>query len=185
MSLPQQVIEQLGKEPEASQGWATGAVLFAGGVFLLVAIMYGGIKFAYEPYVSNQILQAKNKIANVDQSVSVNDEQQIVDFYSQIANLNAALTKHVYVSTFLAWFEKNTEANVYYQSLDFSSGNRVGLKGVAKTEADVNQQIAIFEASPHVTSAVVSNVSPLQGGGGFEFDVTLTMDQSVFSSSMP
>jgi hypothetical protein len=185
MPLPQQVIEQLGREPETSQGWATGAVLFAGGVFLLVAVMYGGIKFAYEPYVNNQILQAKNKIANVDQSVSVNDEQQIVDFYSQIANLNTALTKHVYVSTFFGWLEKNTEANVYYQNLDLSSGDRVGIKGIAKTEADVNQQIAIFEASPQVTSVVISNVSTAQGGAGFEFDGTLIMDQSAFSSTIP
>ena len=82
MPLPQQVIEQLGKETETSQGWATGTILFCGGVLLLVAAMYCGMKFAYEPYVNNQIKQAQNQIATAGNTVSVSDEQQIINFYS-------------------------------------------------------------------------------------------------------
>jgi Tfp pilus assembly protein PilN len=185
MPLPQQVIEQLGREPETSQGWATGTILFSGGIFLFVVILYCGIKFGYEPYVNSQVTQATNQIATASQSVSVSDEQQIVDFYSQSANLSTALANHVYVSTFLGWLEKNTEANVYYQSLDLSSGNRVSLRGIATTEADINQQIAIFEASSNVTSVVISNISAGQAGTGLEFDAMLTMAPSAFSSTLP
>jgi len=77
----------------------------------------------------------------------VTEERQIVSFYSQIANLKAALANHVYASQFLVWLQNNTEANVYYQNLALSSGSRVTLKGIAKTEADVNQQIAVFESA--------------------------------------
>ncbi|MDR3582171.1 MAG: hypothetical protein P4L67_02760 [Candidatus Pacebacteria bacterium] len=182
MPLPQQVIEQLGREPESSQGWAAGAMLFSVGVIALVAVIYLGMKFGYEPYLNNQISQAQDQVAKADQAVSVGDEQQIVGFYSQIANLKTALANHVYSSQFLSWLQNNTEANVYYQTLDLSSGNRVSIKGVGKTEADVNQQIAIFESASVVKSVVVSNIAIAQSPAvGFGFSATLTMATSAFS----
>jgi Tfp pilus assembly protein PilN len=183
MPLPQQVIEQLNREPETPQGWAAGAVLFSVGILVLLAVIYFGMKFGYEPYLTNQVSQAQNQAIKAGQSISVGDEQQIISFYSQIANLKAALANHVYSSQFLVWLENNTEANVYYQSLDLSSGTRVSIKGIAATEADVNQQIAIFESSSKVTSVVVSSIAAAQSPAkGLEFDVTLTMNPSVFTS---
>jgi Tfp pilus assembly protein PilN len=183
MPLPQQVIEQLNKEPETSQGWATGAVVFSTGVLLLLAVLYFGMKFGYESYLNNQVSQAQDQAIKAGQSISAGDEHQIINFYSQITNLNTALANHVYVSAFLGWLENNTEAKVYYQNLSLSSGGRVSLKGIAATEADVNQQIAIFESSSKVSSVTVSSVAAAQSPAtGFEFDVTLTMDPSVFAA---
>ena len=59
---------------------------------------------------------------------------------------------------FFSWLEKNTEANVYYQSFALASGHQVTLGGIAATEADVNQQVAIFENAPEVSSVTISNV---------------------------
>jgi len=185
MPLPQQVIEQLGREPESSHGWATGAILFSGGVLLFVAAMYLGMKWGYEPYVQGQYDQARNQVSSTTNAISIPDEQRIIGLYSQSANLRMALANHVYVSNLLGWLATSTEANVYYQNFDLSAGNRVSVKGIAKTEADVNQQIAVFENAPSVASVVVSNVSAVQNGAGFQFDVTLTMRPSVFASSMP
>jgi Tfp pilus assembly protein PilN len=183
MPLPQQVIEQLNKDPAPTQGWATGAMLFSIGVLFLVVVIYVGMKFGYEPYLNNQIAQAQDQVASSTQSISVADEQQIVSFYSQITNLQSALANHVYVSQFLVWLQNNTETNVYYQNLALSSGDRVTLKGVAKTEGDVNQQIAVFESASGVTSVVVADITATQAPAtGFSFDVTLTLAPSVFSS---
>lgn len=185
MPLPQQVIEQLNREPETSHGWASGAMLFAIGIFVFVALLYCGMKFAYEPYVSSQITQEQDQVSKAGQSISVGDEQQIVSFYSQIANLKTALAGHTHASLFLDWLQKHTEANVYYQNLDLTSGNRVTIKGIGKSEADVNQQIAIFEGASEVTGVVVTNVSPAQSVLGYQFDMTLTMASSVFLSGNP
>ena len=58
------------------------------------------------------------------------------------------------------------------------------LSGTATSEADVNQQVAIFENSPEVSSVTVSNVTgPSLLGGGWTFSVTLIMNPSVFGAS--
>lgn len=190
MPLPQQVIEQLGREPEKSQTLASGALIFSVGILAIVAALYLGMVFGYEPYLNNQISGIKSQVSTANNSISADQETQLINFYSQIANLQSILSHHVYTTSFLAWLENNTEANIYYQSMDFSAGNIVVLKGVAKTEADVNQQVAIFEGSSAVKSTVMSSVAPASaaGGGtssGIAFAVTLTMQPSAFSSQTP
>jgi hypothetical protein len=87
-------------------------------------------------------------------------------------------------SQFFSWLESNTEANVYYQSLTVTAGDQIALSGAANTEADVNQQVAIFENSPEVSSVSISEVSaPSLPGGTWSFTVTLIMDPSVFLAS--
>jgi len=40
---------------------ATGVMLFSFGVLFLVAAIYMGMKFGYEPYLNNQIAQAQDQ----------------------------------------------------------------------------------------------------------------------------
>lgn len=187
MPLPQQVIEQLGNPPEANRSPVSGALLFSIGMLAIVAVLYCGITFAYEPYLNAQVMGIKDQVSKANASISADQETRLIDFYSQISNLQSLLSHHVYTSGFLSWLENNTEGNVYYQSLDLTAGDRVTLKGVARTEADVNQQLAVFESSPDVASAVVTSIAPASSAGGnvsgLAFSVTLTMKPSVFTAT--
>lgn len=185
MPLPEKVIEQLGQEPPSgTQGWAVGALLFSGGILFLAIALYFGLAFGYEPYLQSQLSAAQNQVNALNNSISSSDQTQLIDFYSQIANLQTLLQNHTLPSQFFSWLEQNTEANVYYQSLGLSSGGQVSLAAVANSEADVNQQIAIFENSPEIVSVSVSGVNPVQPPEtGWDFSVTLVMSPSVFSAS--
>jgi hypothetical protein len=184
MPLPEQVVEQLRKEPAKTQGWAWGAILFCGGVLFLAALIWAGLLFGYEPYLESQLAATQKQVTVLDNSVSPADEAQIVDFYSQAANLQTLLANHVLSSQFFSWLEQNTEANVYYQSLGLSQGGVVTLAGNALSEGDVNQQIAIFENSSEVTAVNVSTVTaPQSSGAPWTFSMTLTMSPSLFLSS--
>jgi hypothetical protein len=182
MPLPEQVIEQLGREPTSgTQGWAVGALLFSGGIFFLSLVIYFGLTFGYEPYLQSQLSTTQNQVSALDNSISASDQSQLINFYSQITNLQTLLQSHVLTSQFFAWLEQNTEANVYYQSFALATGNQITLTGAANTEADVNQQVAIFENSPEVSSVGVSNVAaPQTPGGKWSFNTTLIMNPSVF-----
>jgi hypothetical protein len=182
MPLPQQVIEQLGRETPDSQGWAWDALLFSAGMFFLVVLVYVGLKFGSEPYWVGQISSTTDAVNRASASVPATDQAQIMSFYSQTANLKTVLANHQFTSKFFSWLENNTEANVYYQTFQLSAGGRVALKGAAKTEADINQQIAIFENAPGVTSVSLSGISVAQSGGGFIFNVALTMSPTIFSA---
>lgn len=183
MALPQQVVEQLGREPADTQGWAFGAVLFSGGILFLTIIIYLGMSYGYEPYLQGKITDAQNQIATLNNSISPTDQSNLIHFYSQISNLKTLLQKHTLTSQFFTWLGNNTEANIYYQSFSLAAGYKVTATGHAATEADVNQQIAIFENSPEVNSVSVSNVGQAPTNGGWNFTMLLTMSPSLFSAS--
>jgi hypothetical protein len=182
MPLPEKVIEQLGRETTDTQGWATGALFFSGGILFLALAIYFGLTLGYTPYLQSQLNATKDQVKALENSMSTGDQTQLVNFYSQIANLQSLLKNHVLTSQLLAWFEKNTEANIYYQSMALATGGHITLTGVAASEADINQQMAVFENSPDVTSVVVSNVTaPQLGGSGWGFSVVLILKPSVLT----
>ncbi len=185
MPLPEKVIEQLGRESSTqTQGWAVGALLFSGGMLFLALIIYFGLTLGYQPYIQSQLSGITDKVNALDQSISPSDQTQLINFYSQIANLQSLLKNHTLTSQFFSWLETNTEANVYYQAFTLTTGNQVTITGMAKTEADVNEQIAIFENSPEVSSVTVTSVSaPQLLGNNWTFNATLVMNPSVFLSS--
>jgi hypothetical protein len=184
MPLPDKVIEQLGKEPPKTPGWAFGALFFSGGILFLAVLIYAGLTYGYEPYLQNQVDTEQAKVDALSQSVSQSQQTQLIDFYSQISNLQALVQNHVLSSQFFTWLQNNTEANVYYQSFSLANGGTVTMTGAAVSEADINQQIAIFESpqnASNVSSVTVSSVTaPQLPGGYYTFSVALTMNPSVF-----
>jgi hypothetical protein len=184
MPLPEKVIEQLGQESPNTPGWALGVLFFSGGILFLIVAVYLGLTLGYEPYLQSQLTSVQNQVNTLGNSVSASDQSQLINFYSQIANLQTLLRQHTLSSQLFSWLEQNTEANVYYRSLALTEGNQVALSGVAQGEADVNQQVSIFENSPEVSSVTVSNVTaPSLLGSGWTFSITLIMNPSVFSAS--
>jgi hypothetical protein len=184
MALPQKVVDQMGRDTAGTPGWAIGALLFSGGLFFLSLVIYFGIVDGYEPYLQGQIATTQAQISSQNTSISASDQTQLINFYSQISNLEGILKNHVVASQFFTWLEKNTEANVYYQNLSLASGDRVTLGGTAKTEADVSQQMAIFENSPQVSAVTISGVGASTiPGQGLVFTVTLNMAPSVFAAA--
>lgn len=185
MPLPQNVIAQLGRESsEGTQGWATGALLFSGGILALALVIYFGLTFGYEPYLQNQLAATRTSVKATEGSVTSGEQSQLIDFYSQIANLKTLLQNHVLSSKLLTWLEKNTEANVSYQSFTLTSGDHVTLAASARSEADVNQQIAIFESSPEVAAVAISGITaPILPGQPWTFNVSLSMNPSVVAQS--
>ncbi len=181
MPLPENVIAQLGKEPPKTQGWAGGIIMFAAGILFLAVIIWAGLQFGYEPYLQGQLTAEQDKVNSLNSSISSAQQTQLVNFYSQTSNLHALLQKHILMSQFFSWLEKNTEANVYYTSLSLTADDHAILAGSAASEADVNQQISVFENSPEVVSTNISNVTaPLLPGQTWTFHANLTMAPSLF-----
>lgn len=182
MPLPEKVIEQLGREPAKTPGWAAGALMFSGGVLFIMILIYVGLTFGYEPYLNNQVTSVQDQVNQLGQSIPASDQANLLDFYSQVSNLRTLLRAHVLSSQLFTWLETNTEANVFYKQLTFGSNNQLTLSGNGKTEADVNQQIAIFEASPMVQKVNVTTVGTSQDGTGIDFGVTLIIAPSLLSN---
>lgn len=185
MALPQQVIDRLTRESPETPGWSWGILTFSGGILAVALAIYAGLAFGYEPYLDSQIAQVNTQIAALAKSISPDDQARFASFYSEVANVKATLGNHVTFSRFLSWLEENTEANVYYTHFAFSGGNQIVLSGSAKSEADVNQQVAIFEAAPEVKAVNLSSVTLSATNGEWQFNAVLTMDPSQVLRSSP
>lgn len=180
MALPQQVVEQLNQGSRRTPGWSSGILLFSGSILFIVLFIYAGLRLGYEPYLNAQLSSVEGQVQKVGQSVSAADEARLITFYSQINNIQSLIQGHVFFSQFLTWLERTTEANVYYTSMFFTSGNQITLTGVARTSADVAEQIAALEASPQVSSVALSDSALASSGTSWNFNVILTMRPSVF-----
>ncbi len=180
MALPPQVVEQLSHGSERTPGWSSGILLFSGSILFIVIFIYAGLRFGYEPYLNGELSSLESQIQKVGQSVSPSDEANLITFYSQISNIQFLIKGHVFFSQFLTWLERNTEANVYYTSLVFASGNQITLNGAAKTSADISEQVAVFEAAPEVGAVSLSNVTFSPSLNNWTFGMVLTMRPAVF-----
>jgi len=184
MPLPQQVINQLTQPGSSSTpGWSSGVLLFCGSIFGLTIFIYLGMAFAYQPYLNGRLSSLQGQVTTLGQTVSSDDQARLITFYSQITNLKSLLQKHVIFSQFLTWLEANTESHVYYTQLSFGLGGQVTLTGNAPSEADISQQVAIYESSPVVQKVAVTNVGTTGAAGILQFTATLLMNPSVIAPS--
>ena len=106
MPLPEKVIEQLGQERVKTQGWALGALFFSGGILFLTVAIYFGLTLGYQPYLQSQLSRVKDQVSVLNQSVTAGDQAQLINFYSQISNLQALLKKHAHTSQLFSWLEQ-------------------------------------------------------------------------------
>jgi hypothetical protein len=180
MPLPQQVINQLSHDNENTPGWSSGVLLFSSILLGLVVLIYLFLLLFYGPQLNSSLGSLQSKVATLDQSIASGDETQLVSFYSQVVNLQTVLNNHTSFAQFLDWLQQNTESNISYSQLSLSSGSQISLSGSAPTEADVNQQVAIFESSPEVEKFTISNVAESGVSGAWTFSATLIMNPSVF-----
>lgn len=183
MALPDKVIEQLGRESSHTPGWSFGIISFAGGILFIVIFLYAGLTWGYKPYLDSQTQKVEDQINTLGQSLSPTDQANLVNFYSQVSNLRNILRNHAATSRVFSWIEQNTEQNVYFTSFGLTQGNQLALTVNARTENDMNQQIAMFEGSPQVQKVGVSGITTGNGTIFLTSNVTLTLDPSVFTAS--
>lgn len=177
MALPQQVIDRLSRESPKTPGWSSGMLLFSGGIFAIVLVLWLGLRFGYETYLSGQLDGLNAQVATLGKSFSSDDQTKLVSYYSEIINIKGLLANHVTLSRFLTWLEGATQANIYFTRMAFTGvNNQAVLGGIAKSEADINQQVLIFEQAPEVKTVLVSNANQDEGTGVWKFAMTLTFN---------
>ena len=183
MPLPQKVIDRLTQESPATSGWSKQLLMFSGALLTISLIVYCGIHFSYKPYLESQKREMDSQIQQFSQAISESQQQKIVAFYSQLVNLRSILKNRSSVLPFFSWLERNTQANVYYDKLSFDvATGGLSLGVVAKSLADAEEQLKIFEEMPDAKSTVVGSVAA-DSSGLWKFNITLTVGRSAFAQT--
>jgi len=164
MIASQSINERLTAGEKIAVGWPWRFFSFTTLVLTVAVVFYAGLKFGYEPLLRKKLDETDLKLQELAQSLSAAEQEDLITFYSQLANLEALLGKHVLASVIFPFLERNTNQQVYYTMLNFESAERkLTLEGAAQSYGVFSQQLQAFEQAPEVKRLIVSD-SDRSGG---------------------
>ena len=147
----------------------------------LVVVLYFGLKIGYAPYLESRITGLDSEIDQLTRQIPEEDQENFITFYSQLANLQSLLKKHVQPSGLFSVLEKHTSTRVYFTTLDVQvSDRRIGLEGVATSYDALSDQLAEFGKVPEIVKFSVSESQALDGR--VRFRILLFLAPSVFGN---
>lgn len=173
MPFTESAIAELAREPLRTPGWSSRLLMLSGTIFFVSVFVYFGLVFGYKPYLENQVQKLNDQIQSFSQKISVEDQENIVRFYSQSTNLKTLLGNHVTPSPILRWLEQNTHTGVFFTRFVLNTNqNQLSLSGAGRTAADAGAQAIIFERAAAVERVNLTSVS-VGPTGLWEFTLTL------------
>ena len=182
MALPQKAIDQLSREPAQTPGWSSRLLMWSGTLFFIVIATFFGVRYGYQPYLSNQLEEVIGEIEKFTQQTPADEQAKILTFYSQLVNLRKLLVEQKLASEVLPWFEQYTHSNVVLHSLDVDLVNgSVTFSAEGNTLRDVAEQIAALQQLPDVKEFEFSGASR-DTNGVWQFSVTLSLNTQLFRS---
>lgn len=178
MALPPSVAERLGRRPSDSSPAFFGQLMFFSiAIFAASVILYGGLKYGYEPYLNGKISDLEQKIATAEKSVTTDDKARLLKLNSEVANLKGLLKDKRSTIELVQWLQGITLSNVRYTSAALNRDvATLTLSGVSKTMEDFTAQLQLFQQDPMVKQAAFSHLAPSKDG--WLFDVTLALNDS-------
>ena len=159
------VIEQYGGE-KGTVGWSWRLLMFTSVIFGVALLSYAGMAFGYRPLLQGQIDDLDAKARNLSQLVGADDQRNLSRFYSQLVNLKALLGNHVQGSKLIGMLERNTNQNIYYTKVLFTSSDRQAeLEGVARSYAELVKQTEAFRQMKEIERFFLVESQTIEGSG--------------------
>lgn len=175
---------------EAPQSGGLPWRMFSFTIFLLIiaCAAYFGLRFGYTPLLSSRIDQLDTDLAELGQQIPEQQQNEFVQLYSQITNLQSVLKRHVISSVVFQLLERNTHTDVFYSNIDLSIvDNRLSLEGFARSYEVLAQQLGAWENAREVEKSYVAESQLIEGRVRFRMIIQLTpsllIPNAVVSSS--
>lgn len=142
--------------------------------FSLSIVFYLGLRLGYRAFLDAQINEKDLEIAALAESVPVEEQEALIKFYSQLANLQEILNQHVIVSKIFPVLEKYTNKKVFYNGLGLNSKTReLTLDSVADSYEILAQQLEAFKQAPEVERLVINDSGVKDNKVNFQLLLTL------------
>ncbi|MDP3881200.1 MAG: hypothetical protein Q8Q32_03420 [bacterium] len=172
--------EHLARNRSSSPGWSWRLFSFSIVIFIIVAVIYMGIKLGYKPFLNSRIDNLDSQLEEFESKISMQDQQSFINFYSQAVYLEEILDKHIFFSPFFDLLERHTHSGVYFSNVDYEfSENKISLTGRADSFEALGQQLARLDALVEVNRVILSESQSI--GGGINFQMLLFPDSDLFS----
>ncbi len=158
--------EQLKRGERLPVGWPWRLLTFTIIVFAIILSIYFGMILGYNPYLNLQIKNLDQKITELSQTIDETQQKTLIDFYSQLVNVQDLLNSHTICSRFFDFLEKNTHQNVYYLSLNLSLAEKnARIDGIVPNYNILAQQLELFRKAPEIERVFLDDSRVVEGGG--------------------
>lgn len=172
--------ERMPREQQKTGGLPWRMFSFALFLLILAAGAYLGLKFGYSPILENRISQLDGDLATLSEQIPEAQRVGFIQLYSQLANLQSILQKHVMTSVVFPLLERNTNTSVSYTNFDLSvPDNRLSIEGFARSYEILAQQLGAWERVPQVEKSYIAESQASEGR--VRFRMVLQFVPSLFS----
>lgn len=173
---------ELSKQHEAAAGWPWRLMTLSLVVLLTVVAVYVGMKFGFQDaYLQRQLKQAETDATAVLKSVNPDEQKQILNFYSQLSNIETLLKKQGKGTPYLDLIEKNTLKVIVYSNIDMKIGEKttiIGLDGKTATYGAIVQQMDLYKKMPNVKEVKLSGARIASTAAeGIQFSIQVTLNR--------
>lgn len=150
------IAEKLGKE-KLSVGWPWRLFSFSFLMILAATVIYFGLAFGYKNFLNDRIGEVDSEIQQLSESIPQDQQDKLIKFYGQLANLQTLLNKHVISSNVFPILEKNTNLGVFYNSAELKmTDRRLVLEGVANSYRVLSEQLEAFNRVSEVEKVIIN-----------------------------
>jgi len=168
--------------PAAGLPWRL--MIFAIIFFAFSIFVYFGIRFGYESFLTARKDKLVKDTAALAKQISSDDQNQFVNFYSQIFNMKKVLANHEFSANIFNFFENKVAYGVYFTNAIYNAANlRLDIDGVALSNAALVQQLSVLDASPEVSEAVLTQMK-YDEVGHVIFGIKLKFKDTFFGRSL-
>ncbi len=151
------------------------SLIFFGAVFG----SYLGLILGYKPYLNSRVAAVQQEIDNLAASISAEEQNELLRFYSQIVNLRSLLGSHVSLAKFFPFLEKRTNRRVSYDVMFANSSTReLILEGIAESYAVLSEDLQALHQSPEISNYTLNQSQA--GEGRVRFRVTAVLAPELF-----
>lgn len=166
--------------PEASQvslPWRL--MIFSLVLFIFSIFVFVGLKFGYGNFLDAQIEGADASLAALTEEISAGEQEEFLNFYSQLVNLENILKRRGFSQNIFKFLENNTLPLVYYTEARYSADDlSVSLSGRAASMTTFVNQMTVFENAGEVERAIIEAVSFQKGE--ITFGIKLVFNRDFF-----
>lgn len=131
-------------------------------LLILAALVLGyiGLDFGYKAFLNNSINELDVEIEEVAGRFELEESRDLVAFYSQMVNLRALLSSHIFGSKVFPFLESSTNSRVAYSTVDVSTQeNQIVIDGIAESFEVLVQQLLFWQRSPSVSDIILQENS--------------------------
>lgn len=134
-------------------------MLFSIVLFVFSLFIFVGLKFGYASYLDNRQEALKTEITALAKKINPDDQTRYINFYSQTLNLRKVLDRHRFSGNLFKFLEEKTSTNIYYNNASYvANTGSLKIQGVAATSEALIQQLSVFDSTPELKSAVLTQM---------------------------